>query len=588
MDKLMDQPGDCLRDNVDDMELHPTDSLADISPPLLHVDDDDSNNSNFLLVDTAAKMQRCADELLRARPTELALDLEAFNVNKHTQLTCLLQIATHNSSNSSISDKEYVIDTLAPGVWTHVALLRPLFADPSVVKIAHSAGSLDARCLHRDFGIFVVNLFDTYEAARELQLSGLSLAAVCAHYGLEDGDTYVQLKATYQSGDWRIRPLTPGMIRYARYDVHYLVRLRQLMMRDMVLQQRQNNYTDRIVTKSLAETLAQIARAEEDAVSDKEHDENGDAENFQTPAKSVDSDGLAFMDAEEENCDVNDGDDHQEENADNPPLADSDDDSAFKTAVGPTRFDDGLFYTPRKLGSRAASSLDDSFLDAQEDLFSPDKSNPTKISTADLRLQPVLMRVITTSQERCRNLWKADREPHRDNALFQSILKRSKHHHNTFIAWEPSSTDLYDLLAAWREDVATQLECLPGFVAPLDFLVAVAWKRPTTEHGLRRINTRLTPALDQHSEYRDQLLDRVLQFALRDGGSRTATVALFSNLNLPTDGGDATTKSKGLGSSLSLFSSNALSLDTALKVLVVGLLCEGFFRVALDARRKYR
>lgn len=77
-------------------------------------------------------------------------------------MTCLVQLALNNG-------KEYVIDSLAPGVWESVGGLAPLFANPDIVKVGHAIGGLDVRCLHRDFGIFVVNAFDTYEAAKCLR-----------------------------------------------------------------------------------------------------------------------------------------------------------------------------------------------------------------------------------------------------------------------------------------------------------------------------------------------------------------------------------------------------------------------------------
>jgi exosome complex exonuclease RRP6 len=163
-----------------------------------------------MLVDTAAKMKQCIYELEAAQPFEIAFDVESFNVSKHTQLTCLLQIA-------SDAGKEYVIDTLAPGVWEEVHGLAPLLADPAIVKIGHSIAGLDVRSLHRDFGCFLINTFDTYEAARLLELPHHGLAAVCAHYRFpeDSATTYATLKEEYQRCDWRVRPLTEPMIRYA-------------------------------------------------------------------------------------------------------------------------------------------------------------------------------------------------------------------------------------------------------------------------------------------------------------------------------------------------------------------------------------
>jgi len=92
----------------------------------------------------------------------IGFDLEMYNPNAHTCITCLLQIATSSAS--------YVIDVLVPEVWQLVSLLAPIFADPNVVKVGQAIGSLDVPSLHRDFGIFVVNAFDTYEAAWLLKL----------------------------------------------------------------------------------------------------------------------------------------------------------------------------------------------------------------------------------------------------------------------------------------------------------------------------------------------------------------------------------------------------------------------------------
>eukprot|EP00977_Amphora_coffeiformis_P023537 scaffold13528_cov169-Amphora_coffeaeformis.AAC.7 len=206
IDRLIDQPGECLRDGVDDLDFEKWDT-ANLSsykmPPQLGQDE------TWTLVDTSEKMQRCIDELTAARPTEIGFDLESFNRSKYTQLTCLLQL-------TSDAGQDYVIDTLAPGVWDTVGGLAPLFADPSIVKIGHAIGGLDVRSLHRDFGIFVVNAFDTYEAARVLDMDSNGLAAVCNHYDMPDSDAYAALKKDYQNCDWRQRPLTQPMIQYAR------------------------------------------------------------------------------------------------------------------------------------------------------------------------------------------------------------------------------------------------------------------------------------------------------------------------------------------------------------------------------------
>lgn len=251
---LMDQPSQCLReehDTIDFAEMEGQD-LSHIAPP--------EGTDDWLMVDNTDTMRQCAQELIDANPTEIAFDLEFWNPSKYLQVTCLLQL-------SSSAGKDYVVDTLAPGVWEHVSLLQPLFADPSIVKIGHCISG-DVQSLHRDFGIVIVNAFDTYEASKVLNLPKCGLADVCNYFGLRNSKEYVKLKAKYQATDWRRRPLTEPMIRYGRYDVHYLVALRQLLMRDLTKDDLWSNVTSKQeterVAQALAATLRTIAAAEGD------------------------------------------------------------------------------------------------------------------------------------------------------------------------------------------------------------------------------------------------------------------------------------------------------------------------------------
>ena len=73
-------------------------------------------------------------------------------------------------------------------MWSGVkAALEPVFSDPAVVKIGHGI-SYDVRALHRDFGVAIVNAFDTHEAAKVLNLQRTGLAHVCEFYGLKEGE----------------------------------------------------------------------------------------------------------------------------------------------------------------------------------------------------------------------------------------------------------------------------------------------------------------------------------------------------------------------------------------------------------------
>jgi ribonuclease D len=284
--RFVDQPGECLRDGIDLLDFQSMESqdLSQTTPPSFVPDD-------WMLVDSPEKMEQCVKELEESRTTEIAFDLECYNKSKYLQVTCLIQLAASNG-------KEYVIDPLAPGVWDSVNLLVPLFADPTIVKIGHSIGGLDVRSLHRDFGIFVVNAFDTYEAAACLSLPRKGLAKVCDYYGLPNCSIYETLKQEYQTTDWTRRPLTEAMIRYGRYDVHYLIQLWELMMRDLAkaqLWEKEIRDTEaQQVKNSIVTMLNSFDEDEEAFVEALPDDEQG----FQTPTDDI----YTYHDAVEEEC----------------------------------------------------------------------------------------------------------------------------------------------------------------------------------------------------------------------------------------------------------------------------------------------
>ena len=67
----------------------------------------------------------------------------------------------------STRDEDFIIDTLA--LRSHMHLLNTVFTDPKIVKVLHGSDS-DVLWLQRDFGIYLVNLMDTGQAARVLGL----------------------------------------------------------------------------------------------------------------------------------------------------------------------------------------------------------------------------------------------------------------------------------------------------------------------------------------------------------------------------------------------------------------------------------
>nr|XP_023014126.1 exosome component 10 [Leptinotarsa decemlineata] len=137
---------------------------------------------------------------------EFAVDLEHHSYRTFMGITCLMQISTR--------DTDYIIDTLALRDKLHV--LNEVFTKPTIVKIFHGADS-DIKWLQRDLSLYVVNMFDTYQASKQLGYSGLSLA-----YLMQKFCNFVPNKQ-FQLADWRIRPLPEQLKSYAREDTHYLI-----------------------------------------------------------------------------------------------------------------------------------------------------------------------------------------------------------------------------------------------------------------------------------------------------------------------------------------------------------------------------
>lgn len=106
-------------------------------------------------------------------------------------------------------------------------ILNEIFTNPKVLKVFHGADS-DIDWLQRDLSVYVVNMFDTHQAAKRLNLAHLSLAYVVKHYCNVDMDKQFQL------ADWRIRPLPAELMRYARRDTHYLLYVWDKMKMDLL------------------------------------------------------------------------------------------------------------------------------------------------------------------------------------------------------------------------------------------------------------------------------------------------------------------------------------------------------------------
>lgn len=73
-----------------------------------------------------------------------------------------------------------------------------------------------------------MNLFDTHQAAKQLNLPSLGLA-----YLLKKICNFNAQKA-FQLADWRMRPLSKELIEYSRSDTHFLLRIYDELRMDLI------------------------------------------------------------------------------------------------------------------------------------------------------------------------------------------------------------------------------------------------------------------------------------------------------------------------------------------------------------------
>lgn len=162
----------------------------------------------FTLVDNAQELQAVAERFSQC--TEIAVDLEHHTERSLLGYMCLIQISSRF--------EDVVVDVMKiPSRIIHYALAS-IFADPGVTKVLHGPSS-DIEWLERDFGLFIVNMFDTCAASRVLQYPKASLVYLL--------DLYCQVatdeKLLFKTADWSIRPLSKSMINCTRADTHFLL-----------------------------------------------------------------------------------------------------------------------------------------------------------------------------------------------------------------------------------------------------------------------------------------------------------------------------------------------------------------------------
>uniref|UniRef100_A0A6B2KXI9 Exosome complex component 10 n=1 Tax=Arcella intermedia TaxID=1963864 RepID=A0A6B2KXI9_9EUKA len=159
------------------------------------------------------------EELVKmlSKEKEIAIDLEHHSYRSFHGFTCLMQLSTR--------EVDFLIDCLELrlSMWK----LNEIFTNPAITKVLHGADK-DVEWLQHDFGVYIVNMFDTGQASRVLEYPFFSLAYLLKHFCKLDVDK------KYQLADWRIRPLPDEMQKYAREDTHYLLYIYDSMKNEAI------------------------------------------------------------------------------------------------------------------------------------------------------------------------------------------------------------------------------------------------------------------------------------------------------------------------------------------------------------------
>jgi len=141
-----------------------------------------------------------------SRQTVLAIDTEFVRERTFFAILGLVQISDGETC--------FLVD---PVTLTELEPLRQVFADPSILKVAHSP-SEDMEVLFHRLGEFPRPLFDTQRAAA---LAGLDPSM--SYQRLISELVGVELPKGVTRSDWVRRPLTPEQTEYAGHDVEYLL-----------------------------------------------------------------------------------------------------------------------------------------------------------------------------------------------------------------------------------------------------------------------------------------------------------------------------------------------------------------------------
>jgi ribonuclease D len=192
----------------DQLKVH--DSENSIPPLSSHT------SQQNLLIETVLDLKKLVEEIVISNVTNIAVSLINHSYRSFSGFVTVMSISFPVHS-TDLSICNYLVDTLKLDPRVINQYMAPMFAHPGIAKIIHGASDT-INWLQRDFGIYVVNLFDTREAARLLAFPFCTYDYLVKMYC---DSTVMNNKLLIH--DWRQRPLNSTMQTFAVDRARFLL-----------------------------------------------------------------------------------------------------------------------------------------------------------------------------------------------------------------------------------------------------------------------------------------------------------------------------------------------------------------------------
>jgi len=158
-----------------------------------------------------------------SKSTHIAIDTEFKRTDTYFPILCLIQIAT-----------DELLEIIDPTSINNFQPLINLIKNNNITWIFHSARQ-DLELIFNEFGLLPEKIFDTQIAANffdfDYQISYQAIIKKVCN---------VTLEKKYTRIDWSKRPLPQGAIDYAVDDVRYLIKLKNILEKQLIMENKLN------------------------------------------------------------------------------------------------------------------------------------------------------------------------------------------------------------------------------------------------------------------------------------------------------------------------------------------------------------